>query len=250
MTDIYTLFLKETKRFFRVWKQTLVPPVVTTFLYLLIFGKFLGEKIDIGNIPYINFIFPGLLMMAVIMASYNNVISSFFHSKMNKSLEELFVSPMNEMGIVLGFVLSAVLRGLIVGGLVTIVGLFMTNISVAHIGYTAVFLVLSTTLFALLGLLNSIFAKTFDGLSMIPNFIITPLVYLGGVFYSIDILPGFWRTISEFNPILYMVNGLRYGFIGQSDVNVFVSMLVIVAFIVILGVVNIILLKKGTGIRS
>lgn len=251
MTDLYTLVLKETKRFLRVWKQTLIPPVVTIFLYLLIFGKFLGNRIDMGNgIPYINFIFPGLLMMSVIMASYSNTSSSFFGSKFHGYIDELLVSPMSEWKILVGFILSAILRGLMVGALVTITGFFMSDISVFHFGYTALFLLLSSTLFALLGLFNGIFAKSFDDIAMIPNFVITPLVYLGGVFYSTAILPGFWQTLSQINPILYMVNGLRYGFIGQSDVSIFLAMAILVFFIILLSAINILLLKKWIGIRK
>lgn len=245
MTDLYTLVLKETKRFLRVWKQTLVPPVVTIFLYLLIFGKFLGNHIDMGNgIEYINFIFPGLLMMSVIMASYSNTSSSFFGSKFHGNIEELFVSPMSEMKILIGFVVSAIFRGLIVGALVTLTGVLMADISVFSGFYTAIFVFLSATLFALIGLFNGIFAKSFDDIAMIPNFVITPLIYLGGVFYSTAILPDFWQKISEFNPILYMVNGLRYGFIGHSDVNIFIAIAILIFFILVLAGVNIFLLKK------
>lgn len=183
-------------------------------------------------------------MMSVIMASYSNTSSSFFGSKFNGSIDELFVSPMSEWKILVGFIVSAILRGLIVGGLVTLTGIFMADISVFHLGYTAMFVFLSATLFALIGLFNGVFAKSFDDITMIPNFVITPLIYLGGVFYSTAILPDFWQQISAFNPILYMVNGLRYGFIGQSDVSLSIAIIILLFFILCLSFVNMWLLRQ------
>ncbi|MBF0913902.1 ABC transporter permease [Candidatus Gracilibacteria bacterium] len=251
MTDLYTLIRKETIRFLRVWRQTIIPPVITIALYLLIFGKFLGDRIQmIEGVDYINFIFPGLLMMSVIMASYSNTSSSFFGAKFAGNIEELFVSPISEIKILIGFVLSAILRGIIVGGLVTVTGMFMADISIYNYFYTFVFLFLSSTLFALIGLFNGVFARNFDDITIIPNFVITPLVYLGGVFYSISILPDFWQIVSKFNPILYMVNGLRFGFIGKSDIYVELAIGILILFIILVGFINLRLLKKGTGVKS
>ncbi|ATU05183.1 ABC transporter permease [Candidatus Gracilibacteria bacterium HOT-871] len=251
MTDLYTLIRKETIRFLRVWRQTIIPPVITIALYLLIFGKFLGDRIQmIEGVDYINFIFPGLLMMSVIMASYSNTSSSFFGAKFAGNIEELFVSPISEIKILIGFVLSAILRGIIVGGLVTVTGMFMADISIYNYFYTFVFLFLSSTLFALIGLFNGVFARNFDDITIIPNFVITPLVYLGGVFYSISILPDFWQVVSKFNPILYMVNGIRFGFIGKSDIHVELAIGILILFIILVGFINLRLLKKGTGVKS
>lgn len=235
----------------RVWKQTLVPPIITIVLYLWIFWKFIGDRISVvEGVSYIDFIFPGLLMMAVIMAAYQNTSSSFFGAKFQKSIEELFVSPMAYWKILIGFCFGAVLRAMMVAGLVFIAASFMTDIYIEHVWLAIVFLFLSAMLFALLGLYNALYAKSFDDIALIPTFIITPLIYLGGVFYPISILPNFWQIVSQFNPILYMVNGLRYAFIGVSDINIYVSFGILVSFITVLIIIILYLLKKGYGIRS
>jgi len=251
MTDLYTLTRKEVSRFMRVWKQTLVPPVITIVLYLGIFWKFIGDRISvIEGVNYIDFIFPGLLMMSVIMAAYQNTSSSFFGSKFQKSIEELFVSPMAYWKILIGFCFGAVLRSMMVAGLVFIAASFMTDIHIEHWGLGILFLFLSSMLFALLGLYNGLYAKSFDDIALIPTFVITPLIYLWGVFYPISILSSFWQTVSLFNPILYIVNGLRYAFIGVSDINIYVSFGILIVFITILVTIILHLLKKGYGIRS
>lgn len=251
MRDVITLTSKEIARFFRVWKQTLIPPVITTSLYLLIFGRFIGDRINIvDNIAYIDFIFPGLLMMSVIMAAYQNTSSSFFWSKFQKSIEELFISPISYPRIMFGFCFGAVLRAMIVWLLVFIVGYFMADVQIHSYFYTFVFLILGSFLFALMWLFNGIFAKNFDDIAIIPTFVITPLIYLGWVFYSITLLSPFWQTVSQFNPILYMVNGLRYGMIGFTDINVWLAIGILVLFIVVLATWILYLLKKGYGIRS
>ncbi len=251
MTDLYTLIRKEVSRFLRVWKQTLVPPIITIVLYLAIFGKFIGDRISVvEGVGYIDFIFPWLLMMSVIMASYQNTSSSFFGSKFQKSIEELFVSPIAYWKILVGFCVGAMLRGIIVAGLVFATGSLMTDIHIQSYFYAFVFVFLTSFLFALLGLLNGLYAKSFDDISIIPTFIITPLIYLGGVFYPISILPNGWQIVSQFNPILYMVNGLRYAFIGVSDISISFSIGILLAFIGIFIGVILHLLKKGYGIRS
>lgn len=251
MIDLYTLTMKEVSRFMRVWKQTLVPPVITIVLYLGIFWKFIGDRISVvEGVSYIDFIFPWLLMMAVIMAAYQNTSSSFFGSKFQKSIEELFVSPMAYWKILVGFCAWAMLRAMMVAGLVFGAAAFMTDIHIEHIGLAMVFIFLSALLFALLGLYNAMYAKSFDDIALIPTFLITPLIYLGWVFYPISILPDFWQTVSLFNPILYMIGGLRYAFIGTSEINIYFSFWILVFFIVALVSIILYLLKRGYGIRS
>ncbi|MDA9129375.1 ABC transporter permease [Candidatus Gracilibacteria bacterium] len=251
MTDLYTLTRKEVARFLRVWKQTLLPPIITIVLYLAIFGKFIGDRISVvEGVNYIDFIFPGLLMMSVIMASYQNTSSSFFGSKFQKSIEELFVSPIAYWKILVGFCAGAMLRGIMVAGLVFVTGALMTDIIIQNYFLAFVFIFLSSLLFSLLGLYNGLYAKSFDDIALIPTFVITPLIYLGGVFYPISVLGEPWQTISLFNPILYMINGLRYAFIGVSDISVATSIGILLFFITILIAVILYLLKKGYGIRS
>jgi ABC-2 type transport system permease protein len=201
-------------------------------------------------VSYIDFIFPGLLMMAVIMAAYQNTSSSFFGAKFQKSIEELFVSPMAYWKILVGFCFGAILRAVIVAGLVFTAAAFMTDIHIQHVVLAIVFVLLSATLFALLGLYNALYAKSFDDISLIPTFIITPLIYLGGVFYPISILPEFWQIVSQFNPVLYMIGGLRYAFLGESDISIYLSFGILVFFIIVLVALILHLLKKGYGIRS
>ncbi len=251
MIDLYTLVRKEVSRFLRVWKQTLLPPVITTVLYLAIFGKFIGDRISvIEGVNYIDFIFPGLLMMSVIMASYQNTSSSFFGSKFQKSIEELFVSPMAYWKILAGFCAWAVLRWVIVAGCVFVAGMFMTDIHIDNIPLAILFVVLTSMLFAFLWLYNALFAKSFDDISIIPTFLITPMTYLGGVFYPISVLGQPWHAISQFNPILYMINGLRYSFISVSDINVWISLGMLLVFNIAFILVLLSLLKRGYWIRS
>ncbi len=251
MIDLYTLTMKEVSRFLRVWKQTLVPPVITIVLYLWIFWKFIGDRISVvEGVSYIDFIFPGLLMMAVIMAAYQNTSSSFFGAKFQKSIEELFVSPMAYWKILLGFCAGAMLRAMMVAGLVFAAAAFMTDISISNIPLAITFIFLSALLFALLWLFNGLYAKSFDDIALIPTFLITPLIYLGWVFYPISILPDFWQIVSQFNPILYMIWGLRYAFIGTSEISIYVSLWILITFITLLITVILYLLKKWYGIRS
>ena len=251
MIDLYTLTSKEVSRFLRVWKQTLVPPVITIVLYLWIFWKFIGDRISVvEGVSYIDFIFPWLLMMAVIMAAYQNTSSSFFGAKFQKSVEELFVSPMAYWKILLWFCAWAMLRAMIVAGLVFGAAACMTDIYIEHIGLAIVFIFLSALLFSLLWLYNWLYAKSFDDIALIPTFLITPLIYLGGVFYPISILPNFWQIVSQFNPILYMIWGLRYAFIWESEINIYISFGILITLITVLIVVILYLLKKGYWIRS
>jgi ABC-2 type transport system permease protein len=251
MIDLITLINKEVFRFMRVWKQTLIPPVVTIVLYLLIFWKFIWDKISIIEwVNYIDFIFPWLLMMAVIMASYQNTSSSFFWSKFQHSIEELFVSPISHAKILIWFCVWAVLRSIIVWWLIFLVWIFMVDLSIYNYFYLFLFIILSSLLFALLWLVNAIYAKSFDDIAVIPSFVITPLIYLGWVFYSTTLLSDFWQTISSVNPILYMVNWLRYAFIWISDVNIFYAIAMLIFFIIVLIILNLVLLKKWHWIKN
>lgn len=251
MIDLLTLAEKEIKNFLKIWKQTLVPPVITAVLYILIFWKFIWEQVSIVPwISYINFIFPGLLMMSVIMWSYAITSFWFFSSKMFKSLEELLVSSISYRKIILWYCLAWITRWFLVWLLVFIVSLLLVNISIFSYFYLFLFIILTSIVFSLAWLLNWIFAKSFDDVNIVPSFIITPLIYLGWVFYSIDMLSPFWSSVSQFNPILYMINWLRYAFIWISDVNIYYSIAILVSLILILYFFCLYLLKKGYGIKT
>ncbi len=248
---LYTIVRKEVVRFLRIWSQTLLPPVITQSLYFLIFGKFIGSRIgEINGIDYMAFIVPGLVMMSVINNSFSNVVSSFFGSKFQRNVEEILVSSTPNWVVVVGYVIGGTLRGIIVGILVFFVSFLFTKPSIHHFGLIVVFIVLTSLVFALAGLLNAIFAKKFDDVSIFPIFILAPLTYLGGVFYSINSLPSFWQQISKLNPVLYMVNGFRYGFYGFSDVSVLASFIILISFTAILASLNLYLLNKGTGLKT
>lgn len=247
----FTIVRKEVIRFLRIWPQTLFPPVITQTLYFLIFGKFIGSQIqDIHGISYMAFIVPGLVMMAVINNSFMNVVSSFFSSKFQRSIEELLVSPASNIVIIAGYVTGGALRGMLVGILVFCISFIYVHPVILHGGLIIFFIILTSIVFALGGLLNGILAKKFDDISIFPTFILTPLIYLGGVFYSVSSLPVFWQKVSRFNPVLYMINGFRYGFYGISDVNVSISILILIFFAGILISVNLYLLRKGVGLKS
>ena len=251
MTALTSIWVKEINRFLRIWVQTLVPPAITMSLYFIIFGNLIGARIgEMNGFSYMAFIVPGLIMMSVITNSYSNVASSFFSAKMQRNIEELLVAPVPHYIIICGYIGGAVARGLMVGFLVTMVSLFFVDLHIHNI-LILIFSVLCTSiLFAIAGLLNAIFAKTFDDISIIPTFVLTPLTYLGGVFYSISLLPEFWQGVSHFNPVFYMINAFRYGFLGISDVPVGWSFVVILGFIAIGYTLVSILLKKGVGIRT
>ena len=246
-----TLVVKEVRRFMRIWTQTLIPPVITMSLYFVIFGNLIGSRIgEMGGYDYMQFVVPGLIMMSVITNSYSNVVSSFFGSKFQNFIEELLVSPVSNSVILAGFVCGGVVRGLLIGLIVTIVSLLFTSLEIQHLGLT-VFVVFSTSvLFSLLGFINAVFAESFDDIAIVPTFILTPLIYLGGVFYSIDMLPDFWQTVSQVNPILYVINAFRYGILGQSDINVSFAISMIIGFTVLASIVCMRLLNNGTRLRK
>ena len=246
-----TILRKEVTRFLRIWQQAVLPPVITTSLYFIIFGNLIGPRIgEMGDHPYVDFIVPGLILMSVITNSYSNVSSSFFSAKFQRSIEEIQVSPTPNGVILLGYVGGGVARGLLVGIVVTVVSLFFSKLSIHSLPVMVSIIVLTAILFALAGFLNGVFAQKFDDVTIIPNFVLTPLTYLGGIFYSIKLLPEFWQAVSHVNPILYMINAFRYGFLGISDINLGVSFAIIFIFIVLLFMVNLKLLNSGFGIRQ
>jgi len=242
---------KEVQRFMRIWVQTLIPPAITMSLYFLIFGSLIGRRIgDMDGQPYMSFVVPGLIMMAIINNSYANVASSFFAAKFQRFIDELLVSPTPNVIILLGFVTGAVLRGLMVACIVTVLSLFFTDLSVHSWPVTITVVLLSSVLFALAGMINGIYANSFDDISVIPTFILTPMTYLGGVFYSISMLSETWQTVSLFNPILYLVNVFRYGMLGVSDVNVGYALAAIAVLVVVAFFYCLHLLERSAGLRS
>jgi ABC-2 type transport system permease protein len=246
-----TIVIKEINRILRIWGQTLVPPAITMTLYFLIFGQLIGSRIgEMGGHRYMDFIVPGLVMMSVIQNAYGNVVSSFFGSKFGRYVEELLVSPTPNWIILAGYVSGGVMRGCMVGGIVLIVSLLFTDLSIAHPLVMIASVILAAVLFSLAGFVNAVYAKKFDDISIIPTFILTPLTYLGGVFYSVSLLPEFWRNVSLGNPILYTVNAFRYGVLGESDVPVGIAFAIMLAAIVVLGAYCLRLLDKGVGLRA
>ena len=251
LTAYRTIVTKEILRFARIWIQTVLPPMITTALYFIIFGNLIGRRIGtMDGFDYMQYIAPGLIMMSVITNSYGNVVSSFFGAKFGRHLEEMLVSPMSNSAIIIGHVAGGVLRGLLVGALVTVIALFFTKLQVQHPLLTISIVLLSSTVFALAGFINAIFAKKFDDISIIPTFVLTPLTYLGGVFYSISLLPDVWQQVSLVNPVLYMVNAFRYGLLGVSDISLWQAFAIIVGFIIALGSYAMWLLARGVGIKA
>lgn len=245
------IIVKEVLRFSRIWVQTLLPPMITTALYFLIFGRLIGSQIGhIQGFEYMEYIVPGLILMAVITNSYANVVSSFYNTKFQRNIEEMLVSPLPNYLIMLGFVGGGVARGFAVGIAVTGVALFFTPIPLHNLWVAFSVLLLTSILFSLGGLINAIYANSFDHITIIPTFVLTPLTYLGGIFYSVSMLPPFWQDVSYMNPILYMVNAFRYGLLGVSDVNLGVAYLAILGFIAALFWYALRLLNRGYGIRS
>ena len=246
-----TLLRKEIYRFARIWVQTLVPPAITMGLYFVIFGNLIGTRVgEMAGYPYMQYIAPGLIMMSVITNSYANVVSSLFSSKFQRFIEEILVAPMGNVLIIAGYVMGGVCRGMLVGAVVSVVALCFTSLTPVHPWLTACVVMLTATLFSLAGYINALFARKFDDISIVPTFILTPLTYLGGVFYSIDLLPPFWRQVSLGNPVFYMVNAFRYAVLGQSDVRPGIALAVILGLIEVLFVACIALMRRGTGLRT
>ncbi len=250
-TALYTIVRREVARILRIWGQTLVPPAITMTLYFLIFGGLIGSRVgEMDGIKYMDFIVPGLVMMSIIQNSYGNISSSFFGAKFGRHVEELLVSPMPAWVILGGYVAGAVLRGLMVGGLVLLIAMFFTKVRMPHPLVTLSTVILGATIFALAGFINAVYAKKFDDIAIVPTFILTPLTYLGGVFYSVKLLPGWAEAATHLNPIFYMVNAFRYGLLGVSDVPLWLAYALMVGFVVVLGWLSLWLLKRGVGLRS
>lgn len=246
-----TIVHKESRRVVRIWVQTIVPPAITMTLYFVIFGSLVGSRIgQMDGVSYTTFIAPGLIMMAVITNSFANVVSSFFSSKLMLHLEEMLVAPLSYSTIVVGFVVGGVVRGLLVAALVTVVALFFTDLEVAHPFVTVTTILLTAIVFSLAGLFNAIFAKSFDDISIIPTFVLTPLTYLGGVFFSISLLSPFWQKVALANPILYMVNAFRYGMLGSSDISIGVAYAIMLGAAAALFLAVLVMLHRGTGVRA
>jgi ABC-2 type transport system permease protein len=250
MVALKTITIKEYLRFIRIWIQTVLPPAITIALYFIIFGEIIGRQIqDINGYKYMDYIVPGLILMAVITNSYANVVSSFFSAKFHHSVEEMLVSPLPNYIILLGFVSGGLARGIIVGLVATAVSMFFSDIQIHSYAVSFSVFILTSILFALAGFINAAYARSFDDITIIPTFVLTPMIYLGGVFYSIKMLPDFWQTLSLANPILYMVNAFHYGILGVSDIDVTTAFIIIIAFIIVLFYFALRLLRIGVGLK-
>jgi ABC-2 type transport system permease protein len=242
---------KEFVRMIRIWSQTFLPPIVTTSLYFVVFGSFIGRQLStIHGFSYMQFIVPGLIMMSVITSSYMNTVSTFYFAKWQRNLDEILVSPTPDWVVIAGFVSGGMIRGLFVGALVLLVSLFFSHLTIHSVFILLAAVVLTSMALSLAGLVNGIFAKGFDGISIVPTFVLTPLTYLGGVFYSVNQFSPFWKTVSLFNPILYVVNAFRYGFLGISDVSLTFSFAMLLVLCVALALISLILFKRGTGFKN
>jgi ABC-2 type transport system permease protein len=252
LVALNTLVRREIVRIMRIWTQTLIPPAITMTLYFVIFGKLIGSKIGPiqGHFSYMQYIVPGLVMMSIITNSYGNISSSFFGAKFSRAVEEMLVSPMPNWVILLGYVTGAVARGLVVGVLVLGIALFFTSLEIRHPLVTFGSVLLGAVIFSLAGFVNAVYATKFDDIALVPTFILTPLTYLGGVFYSVNMLAEPWQGLSRANPILYMVNAFRYGVLGISDVNVPMAFVIMLGFVVALSAFALYLLKRGVGLRT
>ncbi len=250
--SFYTIVRKDIVRIFRIWAQTFLPSVVTSVLYFLIFGAFLGSRIgSINGFSYIAFVVPGLVMLAVITNAYANTSFNFFSAKFfSRSIDEILVSPTPPWILIAGYTMGGVIRGVLVGILVLMISLFFTHLTVMQPAVVILFFILTAIIFSLAGLVNGIYAKSIDGINIVPTFVLTPMVYLAGVFYSVKTLPAFWQTVSYINPVFYLVNGFRHGFLGFSDVSITISASVLVAFVFILSGINWYLIKKGLGLKQ
>lgn len=245
-----TILIREFLRFIRIWIQTIIPPVITMALYFIIFGKLIGSQIgDIDGYRYMDYIVPGLILMAVITNSYANVVSSFFSAKFQKNIEEMIVSPLPNYIILAGYISGGVARGVTVGITVTAVSMFFSDFQIHSLSITLAVFILTSILFSIAGMINAVYARSFDDITIIPTFVLTPLTYLGGIFYSIKMLPEVWQNVSLGNPILYMINAFRYGLLGVSDIDVTAALAIIIVFIIVLFAFALNLLNKGVGIK-
>lgn len=247
----YTIFYKEVRRFMRIWAQTLLPPAITMTLYFVIFGQLIGKRVgEMGGVDYMAFIVPGLIMMSVITSAYSNVSSSFFSNKFQNSIEELMVAPVHPLTLLFGYVAGGMARGIAVGFIVTLVSMYFTTLQIHNLWLVIFIVVLASAVFSLGGFINALLATKFDDVAIVPTFFIAPLTYLGGVFYSINLLPEFWQKVSLLNPILHLVNTFRYGILGISDINVIYGLIMLIVFVIGLTGWSLWLLNKGTGLRK
>lgn len=250
-TAYNTIVVKEIYRFLRIWPQTLLPPAISTALYFLIFGKLIGDRIGtISGASYMDYIVPGVILMSVINQSYSNVVSSFYSTKFQHNIEELLVAPVSNVVILAGYITGGVLRGLLVGFVVAFIAMLFSEVAVQNVSIALLIALMTATMFSLAGFINAQLAESFDAISLIPNFVLTPLSYLGGVFYSVSMLPSVWQIISMGNPILYMVNAFRFGFIGVTDVDIQLAFMMTGGFIVVMTIFSLFLLHKGTGLKQ
>lgn len=250
MIALKTIVIKEYLRFIRIWIQTILPPAISVGLYFIIFGELIGSQInDIDGYKYMDYIVPGLILMSVITNAYANVVSSFFSSKFHHSVEEMLVSPLPNHIILIGFVSGGLARGIIVGITVTLVSMYFSDFQIHSYSITIAVFVLTSILFSLAGFINAAYARSFDDITIIPTFVLTPLTYLGGIFYSIKMLPEFWQNVSLVNPILYMINAFRYGLLGVSDIDLTTAFIIIILFIVALYYFSLRLLRLGIGLK-
>lgn len=252
LISFWTILRKDLVRIFRIWPQTFLPSVITSVLYFLIFGAFLGSRIgDLEGVPYVLFVVPGMVMLAIMMNAYNNVAFSFFSSKFfMRTVDEILVSPTPPSVLIAGYVAGGVVRGILIGILVLLVSLLFTHIAIANILVITLFFILSSLIFSLAGLVNGVYAKSMDGISIVPTFVLTPLIYLGGIFYSINTLPGFWQVLSQFNPVFYLIDGFRYGFLGFSDVPLSFSITMLLILTALLVGVSWYLIRTGLGLKQ
>lgn len=242
-----TIFNREVGRFLRIWKQTLLPPVITQSLYFIIFGGFIGSQVrNIDGVPYMQFIVPGLVMMTIINSSFTNVSFSFFASKFMHNVDEILVAPVHPLTMIAGYVAGGAVRGLATGFIVFLVSLFFTRPDIHSVIALGFFSVLTALIFALGGFINAMYAKTFDDAGTFATFVLTPLTFLGGVFYPINALPGIWQSLSKINPIVYMVDGFRYGFTGSAELPFVYSVTLLVVFLAALAAFNVRLIRKGS----
>ena len=250
-TAFMTILRKEIRRYTRIWTQTLLPSAITMTLYYVIFGNLIGKRIgEMGGYSYMEFVVPGLIMMAIVTNSYANVVSSFFGAKFNNSVEELLVSPVPNYVILWGYVAGGVSRGLLVAIIVTAVSFLFTGMHIHSVPIVISIVLLTSVLFALCGFINAVYANSFDDISIVPTFVLTPLTYLGGVFYSLDLLPAFWASVSQINPLVYVVNAFRFGVLGVSDVSLEFAFGMIVGFVILAYSYSMYLLRTGKRLRS
>lgn len=250
LIGLYTMVRKDALRIVRIWSQTLLPPVITTALYFSIFGGFIGSQVaPIQGYTYMQFIAPGLIMMTIITSAYTNTVFTFYVAKWWHTLDEILVSPMPSWAVMAGFLAGGLVRAALTGALVTIVALFFTDLALTHAGVLFGAAFLTALIFSFLGIINAVYAKTMDGISIVPNFVLTPLTYLGGVFYSVTLLPPLFAQLSLANPILYMVSAFRYGFLGIADIPVATSFAVMGAAALFVLLWTMVLFRKGIGVK-